>query len=179
MRRTASIVAILLLTIFAKPGLAAVPSGINANQPIAVNADSFLADLNTETGTYTGNVIVTQGDIRLKADRLKVSAPGGKASRLEIDGHVVVDSPNGQAMGDTGFYDVAGQLLRLTGNVVLTKDANVLRGKALEISMATGIAKLTAGAENAGLGAPSGRVQGLFLPQQGDNPIPSANSPTP
>ena len=35
--------------------------GLDSSQPIAVNADSFLADLNNEVGTYTGNVIVTQG----------------------------------------------------------------------------------------------------------------------
>ena len=33
---------------------------LNSTPPIAVNADSFLADLNAETGTYTGNVIVAR-----------------------------------------------------------------------------------------------------------------------
>src|SRR6185295_13438040 len=89
----------------------ALPAGasIDANQPIAVNADSFLADLNGETGLYTGNVIVSQGAIRLHADRVKVSAPGGRASRVEADGHVVVDTPSGQAVGDSGVYEVAEQ----------------------------------------------------------------------
>lgn len=35
--------------------------GLDSSQPIAVNADSFLADLNNETGTYTGNVIDRAG----------------------------------------------------------------------------------------------------------------------
>jgi lipopolysaccharide export system protein LptA len=154
----------------------ALPAGasIDANQPIAVNADSFLADLNGETGLYTGNVIVTQGAIRLHADRVKVSAPGGKASRVEADGHVVVDTPSGQAVGDAGVYEVAQQMLRLSGNVVLTKDANVMRGSALEVSMATGTARLTAGAP----GQPKGRVQGLFAPDKGAaTPAPSAQGP--
>ena len=47
--------------------------GLDSDQPIAVNADSFLADLNGETGTYTGNVIVTQGRVRLHADEVKVT----------------------------------------------------------------------------------------------------------
>ena len=115
-----------------------------SNAPIAVNADSFLADLNGETGTYTGNVIVTQGMIRLHADKVKVDRAWRTRLENGSQGHVVVDSPSGQAVGDNGFYDVPSQILRLNGNVVLTKDANVMRGSALEISMATGIARLTA-----------------------------------
>ena len=141
--------------------------GLDSSQPIAVNADSFLADLNNETGTYTGNVIVTQGAVRLHADEVKVHAPGGRASRMEANGNVVVDSPSGQAVGDAGIYDVPQQTIRLTGNVVLTKDANVMRGNALEVSMATGLARLTANAASAAPGQPRGRVQGLFVPAPG------------
>jgi lipopolysaccharide export system protein LptA len=141
--------------------------GLDSNQPIAVNADAFLADLNNETGTYTGNVIVTQGEVRLHADEVKVHAPGGRASRMEANGNVIVDSPSGQAVGDSGVYDVPQQLIRLTGNVVLTKDANVMRGNALEVSMATGIARLTADTASAAPGQPKGRVQGLFVPAPG------------
>ena len=46
--------------------------------------------------------------------------------------------------------------------VVLTKDANVMRGSALEVSMATGTVRLTAA-------GPEGRVQGLFVTNQGAN----------
>ena len=154
------------------PGIGAL--GLDSNQPIAVNADSFLADLNGNTGIYTGNVIVCQGQVKLHADRVKVSAPSGKATRMEAEGHVVVDSPSGQAVGDSGVYDIAEQTLHLTGHVVLTKDANVLRGSALEVSMATGTARLTAGGEAAVSDQRPARVQGLFAPSQGASPAPPA-----
>jgi lipopolysaccharide export system protein LptA len=153
--------------------------GLDSSQPIAVNADTFLADLKNETGTYTGNVIVTQGQVRLHADEVTVHAPGGRASRMEANGNVIVDSPSGQAVGDAGTYDVPQQTIRLTGNVVLTKDANVMRGSALEVSMATGLARLTAGTANAAPGQPKGRVQGLFVPAPGAGkaaPQPPGNS---
>ena len=152
--------------------------GLNLNQPIAVNADSFLADLNGETGTYTGNVIVSQGPVRLHADRVTVVAPGGRAARMEAAGHVIVDSPSGQALGDNGVYDVAAQTLRITGNVVLTKDANVMRGSTLEVAMDTGLARMTGGMPVAA-GQPQGRVQGLFVPAQRTAPPPAANPPRP
>jgi len=160
----------------APSGQGAQNLGLDSDQPIAVNADSFLADLNGETGTYTGNVIVTQGRVRLHADQVKVMAPGGRASRMEAQGHVIVDSPSGQAVGDTGIYEVTQQVLRLNGHVVLTKEANVMRGNTLEIAMDTGLARLTAGGGGtpAQPGQPPGRVQGLFMPPQrgGSTPAP-------
>jgi lipopolysaccharide export system protein LptA len=91
----------------------------------------------------------------------------------------VVDSPSGQAIGDTGIYEVAQQVLHLTGNVVLTKDANVMRGSALEVSMATGIAHLTAEPQTTPAGQTPGRVQGLFVPQQQAGAATAANPPKP
>jgi lipopolysaccharide export system protein LptA len=153
--------------------------GADSGKPIAVNADNFLADLKGETGTYTGNVIVEQGEVKLHADQVTVRAPGGKASRMEAKGHVVVDSPSGQAVGDNGIYDVAAQNLRLTGHVVLTQEANVMRGSELLVSMDTGIATLSAGPQNPGE-AP-GRVQGLFVPAQKPDAAaaPKPSSPNP
>ena len=167
-----------------RPNSANSALGLSSNQPIAVNADSFLADLNGETGTYTGNVIVTQGNVRLHADQVKVTAPGGRASRMEATGHVIVDSPSGQAVGDNGVYDVGSRVLRLNGNVVLTKDANVMRGSALEVAMDTGLARLTGGAPVAQAGSPSGgaatpppgRVQGLFVPAPRTGAAPAAGA---
>jgi lipopolysaccharide export system protein LptA len=171
MKKAAMLLGLALAPALALPADrgAAAPSssaalGLSGDKPIAVNADSFSADLNAETGTYTGNVIVTQGDVRLHADEITVAAPGGRASRMQARGHVVVDSPSGEALGDTGDYDVAGQVLHLTGHVVLTKDQNVMRGSALVVSMATGEARLTAGA--GAPGEPQGRVEALFVPAE-------------
>ena len=184
MKKSALLLAVIALSLggsgrAALPAASGNPLGLNSREPIAVNADSFLADLNGDTGTYTGNVIVVQGTVKLHADQVKVLAPGGRASRMEAQGHVVVDSPSGQAIADTGVYDVPQQILRLTGNVILTKEQNVMRGTALEYSMATGLARMTAGAPPAATAATAGppakpaRVQGLFYPQQAQPDAPA------
>src|SRR5436190_22778848 len=125
MRRTLALLSVLCVAPMLAELVQAAPApaparrnpavGLDSNAPIAVNADSFLADLNGETGTYTGNVIVTQGRVRLHADQVKVTAPGGRASRMEAQGHVIVDSPSGQAVGDAGIYEVTQKVLRLNG----------------------------------------------------------------
>ena len=159
-----------LLACLALPAAAAQSNpaatlGISADQPIAVNADNFMADLNAETGTYTGNVLVVQGQVKLRANEVTVAAPGGKAARMEARGNVIVDSPSGTARGTSAVYDVPGQVIRLAGPVVLTKDQNVMRGNALVVEVATGRASLTGGVATPGQGTGSGRVQGLFVPQ--------------
>jgi lipopolysaccharide export system protein LptA len=183
MTRTGVLIFALALAgaVAAQAGFAAAPApemlGLSGDKPIAVNADSFSADLKAETGTYRGNVIVTQGDVRLHADEVTVAAPGGKAARMEAHGHVVVDSPSGQAVGDAGDYDVAAQVLHLNGHVVLTKDQNVMRGGQLVVSMANGEAHLT-GSGEAAPGQPQGRVQALFVPaDKNQNGQPNAAQP--
>ena len=130
----------------------------DSSKPIQVNADTFLADLNAETGTYRGNVVVVQGDIKLHADEVRVVAPDGKARRMEAHGHVVVDSPSGTAIGDTGIYDVVGRVIHLTGHVVLTKGHNVMRGSALDVHMAIGRSASDGDRRSGKAGARAGHV---------------------
>lgn len=159
------------------PAVPSVPAGLrlDSGQPIQVNADTFLADLNQSTGTYRGNVVVVQGQIKLRADVVRVIAPDGKARRMEASGHVVVDSPSGTATGDNGIYDVIARVIHLTGRVVLTKNQNVMRGTALDVQMATGQARLVATGES---GKP-GRVQAVFVPPPRGAPDKPAATPAP
>lgn len=144
---------------------APVELGFETDEPIAVNADSFSADLQGETGTYSGNVLVEQGAIRLRADEITVEAPGGQATHMEARGGIFVESPSGTATGELAVYDIITQTIRLSGNVVLTNNDNVMRGDALEVRIADGRATLSAGANGPG----QGRVQGLFVPADNGN----------
>ncbi|HSZ73928.1 MAG TPA: lipopolysaccharide transport periplasmic protein LptA [Rhizomicrobium sp.] len=148
----------------------------NTNQPIQVSSDSFLADVNAKTGTYMGNVIVTQGDFRLRADKVKVLVAAGKPQKILANGNVVLATNSGNAQGDNGVYDVPPRIVTLTGRVVLTKDKNVMRGTILVVNLITGAAKL-----NAQGAAGGGRVQGLFTPppQQTQSTTPSTATENP
>ncbi len=126
--------------------------------PINVSADRFDADLNAKTGVYSGNVVVSQGEMKLRADKVRVNVISGKPDKILASGNVVFAAPSGNAQGDTGVYDVAPRLITLTGRVVLTKDKNVMRGSTLTVNLATGQAQLGAKA------LPGQRVQGSFTP---------------
>jgi lipopolysaccharide export system protein LptA len=141
--------------------------GHASNAPINVSSDDFVGNFQTKVGTYTGNVIVTQADYKLRADRLKVNVVSGKPSRFEATGHVVFVSSSGTATGDEGDYDLGPRVVTLTGHVVLTKEKDVMHGTRLTVNMQTGESHLTSA------GGPGNRVQGLFVQQ------PSGRAPKP
>lgn len=137
---------------------ASVPAH-NSNAPINVSSDTFEGNFQTKVGTYSGNVIVTQGGDKLRADRVKVDVVAGKPNRFEAAGHVVFVSSSGTATGDNGVYDLGPRTITLTGHVVLTKEKDVMRGTSLVVDMNTGQSRLIA------RGAQGNRVQGLFVQQ--------------
>ncbi len=150
-------------------GAAAHAQGLNlgshaSNAPIAVSADRFSGDLNTKAGAYQGNVIVSQGNFKLHADRVDVKTQKGAINDIIATGHVLFDAPNGQAQGQKGIYQVNLRTITLSGNVVLTRQKNVMRGTQLVINLENGLAQLTA------QGTPGGRVQGLFVPPARQKP---------
>jgi len=165
---------VLALSLLLLGAAAPLPGHHDANQPIAVSADRFVAEKNPAagaagaiTGTYSGNVVITQGDIRMRANTVRINVIDNKPNKIYADGNVVVDSASGTATGDAGVYDVAPRLVTLTGHVVLTKDKNVMRGARLTVNLVTGVAQLGGGTGvNSTLnpGGGGGRVQGLFTP---------------
>ena len=159
---------VLLVATFlaASPTFAATQPAVHhdANQPIAISSDNFIAEKNPTaasgiTGTYSGNVIISQGDIRMHSDTVRIVLANNKPQKIYFNGGVVVNSASGTATGDAAVYDVVPRLVTLAGHVVLTKEKNVMRGAQLTVNLVTGVAQLGGGANGT-----HGRVQGLFTP---------------
>ena len=156
----------LVFLLAAFPALADTPPPGNAREPVNVSADNFIAEKvpmksgpGIINGTYTGNVVITQGNVKMRADSVRVLMVGGHAEKAFANGHIVITSPSsGTATGDSGIYDVGPRVATLTGHVVLTKEKNVMRGAQLTVNLVTGMAKL-GGSGSDGHG---GRVSGSF-----------------
>ncbi|HEX4106281.1 MAG TPA: LptA/OstA family protein [Rhizomicrobium sp.] len=177
---------LVLLLAAATPALAAAPapssslmSKHDANAPINISADKFVADNSAKTGTWTGNVVVIQSDMRMRANSVRLNVVGkeSKPDKIFASGNVVVDSPNsGTVTGDDGVYDVVAHTVTMTGKqVVLTKQKDVMRGTMLTVNLDTGKAVLGAGKAPGQPNAPEsaqtgGRVQGIFTPPPSSNP---------
>jgi lipopolysaccharide export system protein LptA len=131
---------------------------LNPNAAIDLSANESFADQKTGMVVYTGNVIVHQGDVKMRANTMRAKLTSNKPSRITAEGRVVIDAPSGVAIGDNGVYEVGPRIITLTGNVVLTKDKNVMRGHQLVVNLITGQATLDGGKGK------TGRVQALFTP---------------
>ena len=119
----------------------------NCNEPIVVEADNASANLQENTLSYDGNVVVKQCEIRIRADRIKVTtiAGGKEANTVEAAGNVVASSPTaGAATGDDGVYDVRNNTVDLTGGRVVLTNGNgtSMLGTHLAVNMTTGVAKV-------------------------------------
>lgn len=77
-----SVIAALLLTppscAFALPG--------DSQQPIEIEAEKMVLDQQKDISTYTGQVVLTQGSIQIKAEKLIVHMGNRKLDRLEAFG---------------------------------------------------------------------------------------------
>jgi lipopolysaccharide export system protein LptA len=152
----------------------------NKDQPVHIEAATLEVRDKDKRATFSGNVVVKQGDTTLRSKTLDVyydqedsksgmkaaqPGPGGKQSirRLEAKGGVIVTQKDQTATGAEGIFDMKSNTITMRGGVVITQGQNVLRGQQLVVDVATGHAKVE-----------GGRVEGLFSPGSKDSKPESA-----
>lgn len=161
----------------------------SSSDPIDIESDALVVHDKEKYATFRGNVKAVQGTTTLRAKELNVHyvgggslAPGAKEetkvaqaksgaaakgeqaqiSKIEAKGEVVITSEKDQTTSsDWALYDVAGQMVTVGGNVVLTQGQNVLKGDRLIIDLKTGESRF----ENTGNVAAGGRIRALFMPK--------------
>ena len=133
-------------------GISADPSA-----PVEVAADNLTVDQDTGTATFTGNVLIGQGDLRLSAGSVEVvyGSGTGNIARLKASGGVTFVTATEAAEAQNADYDITGGTLTLSGNVLLTQGASAISAERMTVNLETGNAQL------------SGRVRTVF--QQGGN----------
>jgi lipopolysaccharide export system protein LptA len=147
----------------------------NKDQPVKIEAASLEVRDKEKVATFSGSVIVTQGDTVMRCKSLVVHydaeskssgmksaqpGPGGSSSikKLEALGGVHVTQKEQTATGDKGLFDMKSNSITLSGNVLITQGQNVLRGERLVVDVATGAARVE-----------GGRVSGVFVPSSADD----------
>ncbi|KGJ04338.1 lipopolysaccharide export system protein LptA [Paracoccus halophilus] len=121
--------------------------------PVEVTADNLSVDQNTGMATFTGKVLIVQGEMRLAADSVTVTYAEGsrrRISALNAQGAVTLVSGDDAAEANAAVYDVESGNIVLTGDVLLTQGESVLAGDKVTVDLATGTANA------------SGRVRSLL-----------------
>lgn len=161
---------IMFLPLFAHAQLGLGKS--SGKEPIDITADQFDVYQDKGKAVFTGNVIAKQGTMTIQSNvmtayyKTQKKAGGNTISRIEVDGNVVIVTPEETGKGNHGVYNVDTKLITLEGDVVLVKDKNVLKGSTLEYNLVTGQSSLKGGVSSTVQGAKtSGRVKAIFVPE--------------
>ena len=169
-RKLCPILGVLLAVASAGAALAQGAKGIpnavqgfskNRDQPVHIEAASLEVRDKERMATFSGNVLVVQGDTKLRCKVLvvhydnnqpramKAATPGAggsqQISRLEAKGGVVVTQQEQTATGDSGLFDMKANTITLLGNVTVSQGGNVVRGERLVVDMTTGVSTVDAG----------------------------------
>ncbi|RLM27549.1 lipopolysaccharide ABC transporter substrate-binding protein LptA [Brenneria alni] len=106
----------------------------DSNQPIHIDSAQQSLDMQGNTVTFTGNVVVKQGTIEVKADKVVVTRPQGEQGSEVIEGYgnpvtFYQMQDNGKPMKGHAQkirYELANDFLVLTGNAYLEQmDSNI------------------------------------------------------
>ncbi len=153
-----------LMTAAIALGLAALPTigdaqSFQGGQPIMWGADEVSR---TPTAlSLRGRAELTQGDNRIRADRVEGTISNGDLNRVEATGNVYFVTPEQTIRGDRATYTPANDTIVLTGDVILTQGQNVMTGGRLTYNTRTEAAQMD--------GSSGGRVQGVFYPERSGN----------
>ena len=126
--------------------------------PVEITADSLEVNQTDGEATFSGNVLVGQGDMRLSAARIRVEyEDGGKGIKtLHATGGVTIVNATDAAEAQEAVYTIASGNVVMTGNVLLTQGPNAISGERLVLNLRDGT------------GVMEGRVKTVFTPGGGN-----------
>jgi lipopolysaccharide export system protein LptA len=116
------------------------------NQPINVSADK--AQKNDKEGltTYEGDVVITQGSIRITGQKIRIYDTAGTVDRMVATGSPAtfkqkpeLNSEDMIAEGSSIEYEVNKELLVLLENALLKKEGNITNSNKIIYDMKTAV----------------------------------------
>ncbi|HEV7292368.1 MAG TPA: LptA/OstA family protein [Devosia sp.] len=150
--RTAFLLALFL-------GFLTVPA--SAQQPVEITADLFTVDENSSEAVFTGNVVVIHPTVTVWAPKVVAIYGDGGTSDIESfvasGGDVKLQTSDQTATGEQAIFTPGDQLLRLTGNVLVTNASGTVAAPELVVNLETNVSTFT--------GNQGGRVTGVFTSQ--------------
>jgi len=163
------------LALIALCSLPAQAERADRDKPVNIEADRVTIDDAKKISTFEGNVVLTQGTLVLRADRMIVredpqgfnqgTAYGNLAKfRQKRDG--VDEYIEGEA--ERIEYDGRAERLQLFERAQMKRGADEVRGSYISYDQPTEFFRVTGAAGNTAGGASSGRVRAVIQPKSKD-----------
>lgn len=122
--------------------------------PVQVTADQLAVNNADGTAVFSGNVVVTQGEMKMAAGEVKVTYGDGQSDieSLAATGGVTVTNLGDAAEAREALYTIDSGVIVLSGDVLLTQGPSAMAGQKLTIDLKDGT------------GVMEGRVTTTFQP---------------
>ena len=114
------------------------------NAPMNIEANASTCNLGDNMScTLTGNIVITQGTLRINASQGTMVQAGGRPSRARLTGGVTMsqtldDGTPVNTRSAAVDYDFSTEIIILTGNVTITQPRGNLSGERVVYNMRTG-----------------------------------------
>lgn len=137
------------------------------NQPINIQADTMTLNESEQTSHYKGNVVLTQGSLKILADSLTIHSKQGKIKNIKLKSSKnnraqfeqrLQDGTLATAVAQQMNFNVSDSTLALFGQAELLQGDSIIRSEHIVYNTETG--NLVAGRNNE-----DERVQILISPQ--------------
>ena len=119
----------------------------DANQPVEISADSLELDRASGRATFSSNVLIVQGNLRMTAGAVEViysaQEDSQSVSTVIATGGVLVTRGEDAAEGERAEYTVASAELLIQGNVMITQGPTSIAGDGLTVDLETGSGTIT------------------------------------
>lgn len=134
------------------------PLAQDTDAPIEIEADELAISQADNAATFTGNVVIKQGDMSLAAPLVTViyNPDTSDIDKLLASGGVTLVSGTEAAEAETAEYSVTTGVIVMRGDVLLAQGASTLAAEEMTVNLADGSALLT------------GRVRTVLRPQGGN-----------
>ena len=122
--------------------------------PVEVSADLFTVNNADGSAVFSGNVVVTQGEMKLAAAEVQVKYATDRSAIQELvaSGGVTITNLGDAAEADAAVYTIDSGVIVMSGNVLLAQGPSAMAGQKLTINLRDGT------------GTMSGRVTTTFVP---------------
>jgi lipopolysaccharide export system protein LptA len=154
---------------------------LDSNTPIRVNADNARLDDGQGIATYTGDVVMSQGNIRLTADQVVLHRSDVGVNRIEATGQPArYQQPSVSGEGETNAralnirWSADDNRLTFEREAVIEQDGNLFRGDVIHYDSVDRVVTAEGSADQ---GDGGGRVEMVIQPRSSSSSPNSQNSP--
>jgi lipopolysaccharide export system protein LptA len=115
--------------------------------PVNVTAETFAVNNADGTAVFTGNVIVTQGEMTLSAAEVRVTYNQDRTAidQLVASGGVTIVNLADTAKARDAIYTIDSGLIVLTEDVILTQGPTAMAGQKLTVNLKDGTGLMEGG----------------------------------